>query len=85
MILPTIHDNGTSKDAIIGGLLAASSALGNAYSVLKNTSPNGRDWYPQGPAAMEQATAEHMDRLRRLDTIKEEIDALVVAIDRIGN
>lgn len=81
MTIPCIHQNGTSKAFLIEKLCEASQALDLAYSALKQTAPNGRDYYPAGPAAMERATAEHTDRLKRLDAIKMEIDGLTIAID----
>ncbi len=83
MILPSIHSNGTSKDRLLLALTEASDALDTAYEMLKKTAPNGRDYYPQGPDALGMATAEHMDRLKRLDAVKSEIDALTVAIDQM--
>jgi len=83
MILPTIHLNGTSKANLIDALCTASVALDAAYSALKQTAPNGRDYYPQGAEALGKAIFEHMDRLRRLDVIKDEIDQLTMAIDSI--
>jgi hypothetical protein len=84
MTVPTIHLNGTSKQSLIDGLCDASDALNTAYEALKQTAPNGRDYYTQGPQALAAATDEHLDRLRRLDAIKAEIDALTLAIDRQG-
>lgn len=84
LCLPTIHSNGTSKAELIEGLCNASNALDDAYEALKATAPNGRDYYPQGDDALGKATAEHMDRLRRLDAVKKEVDALTLAIDRIA-
>ena len=81
MTAPTIHSNGTGKQTLIDGLCDAADALNAAYAALKKCAPNGRDYYVQGGNAMERATAEHMDRLKRLDAIKEEIDALTIAID----
>jgi hypothetical protein len=85
MMLPTIHLNGTSKERLIEDLCEASHALDSAFEALKRTAPNGRDYYPQGPAALSMAEDEHTDRLRRLDAIKNEIDALTVAIDSISS
>ena len=82
MQLPTIHSNGTSKERLIEGLSEASQALDEAYRYLKLTAPNGRDYYPQGDTALANATREHMDRLGRLDAIKNEIDEMTLAIDR---
>lgn len=83
MQLPTIHLNGTSKQSLIDGLCEASGAIGLAYASLKQTAPNGRDYYPQGPAALEAAIAEHNGRLLRLDAVMDEVDELIRAIDAI--
>jgi hypothetical protein len=83
MQLPTIHLNGTSKGRLIEDLCEASNKLDDAYNALKQCAPNGRDYYPQGPDAMRQAEKEHLDRLGRLDAVKNEIDELTRAIDEI--
>lgn len=81
MQLPTIHMNGTSKERLIEALCNASEKLEDAFLALKETAPNGRDYYPQGPEALARAIEEHSDRCRRLDEIKREIDSLTIAID----
>ena len=83
MQLPTIHLNGTSKERLIEDLCHASHALDAAYDALRQTAPNGRDYYPQGPDALAKATDEHHRRLGRLDEIKKEVDELTLAVDRI--
>jgi hypothetical protein len=85
MQLPTIHGNGTNKAELVRGLCEASNALDAAYEKLKRTAPNGRDYYPQGPMAMERAVQEHNARLRMLDALKGEVDSLTIAIDSIGD
>ena len=85
MMVPTLHLNGTSKTSLIDDLCEASHALNVAYDAMKRCGPNGRDYYPQGPNAINVATDEHSDRLRRLDAIKHEIDELTLAIDRGGH
>lgn len=82
MTAPTIHMNGTSRDGLMEPLETASNALNDAYEALKQTAPNGRDYYPQGPEALSKATADHMGRLARLDSIKQEIDDLAFAISQ---
>jgi hypothetical protein len=82
--LPTIHANGTPKRMLVDALCNASHAIDAAYDALRQTAPNGRDYYPQEPTQFEQAQAEHFDRMKRLDAVKEEIDQLTIAIDQIG-
>lgn len=83
-MVPTIHLNGTSKAALLDDLGEAAVAIDAAYRAVKQTAPNGRDYYPQGPLALGAALAEHEDRLRRLDAVKAEIEALMDAIDTQG-
>lgn len=75
---PTIHPNGTSKERLIGELCGASAALDAAFDALKQTGPNVRDYAPEEIEAAEQ---QHLDRLRRLDSVKAEIDHLTRMID----
>lgn len=84
LAIPTIHLNGTSKERLIEALCAASAALDDAYKAMKQTAPNGRDYYPQGPDAIHTAEAQHMARLKKVDEVKDEIDALTLAIDAIA-
>jgi hypothetical protein len=74
--MPMVHLNGTGKDSLLEQLSNASDALNDAYAAIKQAVPNGRDYYPLGPAAMQAATDQHFDRLRRLDAIKAELDAM---------
>jgi len=85
MILPTIHDNGTSKDQLVKELIDVHEALDTAYRVMKETAPNARDYYPQGPRKFAIAVEEHLGRLKRLDQIKEEIGELIRGIDALEN
>lgn len=80
MIIPTIHLNGTSKQRLIDDLVEAGSAIQLAQKALAAAGPNGRDYYPQGPAAFTAAVDEHDSRLDRLRSVYKEIEALVLAI-----
>lgn len=80
MIAPTIHLNGTSRESLLEALETAYRKLGEAYDALKQTAPNGRDYYPQGPNAIGQATSEHFARLKRIDEVRDELEALAIAI-----
>jgi len=43
-------------------------------------SPNGRDYYPQGPGAIRQAEAEHQARIDKVRAVQQEIYDLMEAI-----
>lgn len=76
MTFPTIHMNGTSGERLLDDISRARHALNKAYETLKQTAPNGRDYYLQGPNAIHEATQEHMDRLRKIDLVMAELEAL---------
>jgi hypothetical protein len=72
-MIPTIHLNGTSREELIRQLRVAGEALLEARRALENTAPHGRDYYPQGKGAIQQAQTEHYERLRRIDDVYEEL------------
>lgn len=77
MIFPSIHLNGTSKDALLEQLQGAYTALNAAFIALENAAPNGRDYYPQGSGAISKATAEHTVRLLAIEQVRAEIHSLM--------
>lgn len=80
ILAPLVHMNGTSRDGLTEPLEAAYGAIEAAYRALKLTAPNGRDYYPLSPGSIDRATNEHRDRLRKLDSLRMEIEALLGAI-----
>jgi len=78
MVLPTIHSNGSSKDDLFDGYMAALAAMHAAIDAVIQTAPHGRDYYPQGDDALRQAMAEHRERLLRLQNIAADLTALAV-------
>ncbi len=74
--LPTIHLNGTSKQALLDQLADAYSALDEALAKMGQACPNGRDYYPQGPDAIGEALRQHERRLRVVRIIRDEYFAL---------
>jgi len=81
MIVPTIHSNGTSPDVLKDALRTAHHKLEKAITALAQTTPHGRDYYPQGPDAINAALIEHRSRHNRLVTIQGELFQLWLAID----
>lgn len=84
MKVPTIHLNGTSRERLLEDLNEAYYALGQAMSVLRVVTPNGRDYYPQGPQAYDEALDEHLARLGKIEEVRKELETLMEAIDKAG-
>jgi hypothetical protein len=82
-MIPTIHLNGTSREELIRQLQQAVTALTEAHRALENAAPHGRDYYPQGKGAIQQAVIEHRERLMRLGDIQEEILAILDVIEGV--
>ena len=80
--VPTIHLNGTSKDALIESYCEAIDALHEAGRKIAAAYPNARDYYVQGPDAACAAMRQHELRLEKLKSIVTELETMVQAIDR---
>jgi hypothetical protein len=81
LIVPFIHLNGTSAERLTDDLAKARDALQMAYDDLKETAPNGRDYYCHPwPGAMDLATEQHLSRLRRVDLLIDELDSIINGI-----
>lgn len=74
MMIPTVHLNGTSREALISQLESAVMSLDAAIMALGEAAPHGRDYYPQGPDAYSKARGEHDARLQKLDEVKRELE-----------
>ena len=77
MQLPVIHMNGTSAEELLAGYQKAARAVELASRALCDASPNGRDYYPAAPQALEVAVQEHYARLAKLREVATELDALM--------
>jgi len=80
LVHPTIHMNGSSRDALMDGYLNARAMLLAAMGALEESHPNGRDYYPQGPDAVQDAMRQHRDRVMRLQAIIVEVEALALIL-----
>lgn len=76
MMLPTIHNNGTSRAELLAGYVEAIEALDEAIAALRRAAPNGRDYYPQSPQAYPQARDEHLAHITALDAIRQDLNIL---------
>ncbi len=80
MYTPTIHLNGTSRQALLQQARAATKALDEAIDALRVMSPNGRDFYPQGDDAIRDAIREHAARQKVLADMHAELQAYTTRV-----
>jgi hypothetical protein len=64
--VPTIHLNGTGATALKEEYWAAYEAIDAAIEKLSDATLNGRDFYPQGPEAYQQARKERTAAFQKL-------------------
>lgn len=84
MRIPTVHLNGTDKTTLLAELEAALTALHAAQQALLQITVHGRDYYPQGDFACNQAREEMNRRAYMLQTVAQELTDLYMAIDAQG-
>ena len=79
---PLIHLNGTSAVDLVEHLENFHNALNDIRAFLRECAPNGRDYYPLGPAAMEAAKDQHQWRGEMLDAISADVFREIEAIQK---
>ena len=82
LTIPTVHMNGTSRDNLVNPLREAYKALRIALDKLAETAPNGRDYYPQGPDAINRAMDEYRSRQERLQSVQKELTDIAMAVQK---
>lgn len=78
---PTIHLNGTSREALRAGYEHAIASVQRARGVLCECIPNARDYYPQGDGAFEEAMDQHRMRDAALEVIIIELYEILTAVE----
>jgi polysaccharide pyruvyl transferase WcaK-like protein len=74
--VPTIHMNGTSQQELLDQICMALSAIRDAEQAMRAVTPNGRDYYPQGPDAIQEALRQHANRLHNLRAVHDELEQI---------
>lgn len=77
MILPTIHTNGTPRQILEDGYLAAYSGVLKAMAALAQVDLNARDYYPQGDDAFAKAVAQAVQARDHLDACKTYLGTII--------
>lgn len=80
LAIPTIHLNGTSREALLEGYCEAVHALHEAGRKLAAAAPNGRDYYPQAAGAINVAMDQHEARMTKLREIITELETIAEAL-----
>jgi hypothetical protein len=68
-MLPLIHLNGTSAQAIYDQQKKVSCACRALLRALEEAAPNARDYYPKGDDAYRTAAAEHRAKVEQVDAL----------------
>lgn len=76
-VSPTIHLNGDTQETLANSYCEQRAAIVHTIEILLRNTPNGRNYYPQGEGATQQAIKEHYDRVQKLDDIKKELDTIL--------
>jgi hypothetical protein len=84
VVAPIVHLNGTSREQLLEVREAAYAALDEAYTALKQTAPNGRDYYPE-PGLLEKAQEQHSRRLRLIDAVMTSLQTEMYCISETTN
>jgi|WetSurMetagenome_2_1015567.scaffolds.fasta_scaffold00693_5 hypothetical protein len=79
-IIPTIHLNGSSKAELLDKLRTAIGLIDKAIDGVRQTAPNGRDYYPQGTAAFQEARDAFHLMLGKLGEVRGELYDIALGI-----
>jgi hypothetical protein len=82
LAIPTVHLNGTSRDELERQLHDAYAAAGVFMEVLRETSPNARDYYVQDDGAFRIAQAQYVERLTKLESIRGDMLAIYEGMEQ---
>lgn len=80
LVYPTVHLNGTSKDALVDQLIAVTDALGDAQRKLDDANPNGRDYVKPSKFTIQDALAQHKRWGATLHALRNEIGTVTELI-----
>lgn len=73
---PSVHRNGTARHDLVEQFTNAGSAVHKAIRAVEGSAPNARDYYLLGDTAFKRASAEYQDRIARLRSVADELEAL---------
>lgn len=74
IIHPVVHLNGTSREFLLEQYSEAADALRQAIRTLP--APHGRDYYPKGDKVWLEANMQHIERLKKLESVLKDIQEI---------
>jgi hypothetical protein len=79
---PQLNINGTDKKGLLRYWMDAMHKLRDAIEALNNQSDllNGRDFVPQGGDNWRKARAEHLERMKKLQSVYDDVEKIVYNI-----
>lgn len=89
VVLPSIHMNGTSKEALEKQYIKCWRAVNNAIETLQQNPPHCRDYYVQNTEdnlyeAYQPAREQHNSWGDKLRVVKKELEELILGIQAGG-
>lgn len=79
--IPTVHLNGTSKDALVEQLRHAVEAVNRAIDAVSSAAPHGRDYYVQADKdAFTIAARQHAARVVKLSEVAKELETIAIGV-----
>jgi len=81
-IVPYVHLNGTSREALLDQLREAKTAVEAARDAVGSAGPHGRDYYVISATAFDQAQRDHQSRMERLTSVLEELTEMYIDVYR---
>lgn len=79
-MIPTVHMNGDTRQSLIDQNMAVYYAADKLLTALDGASPNGRNFYTQGPKAFSDAQTEHTARWVAVNKIRHEMETIIIAL-----
>jgi len=81
--VPAINLNGTAPEDLFNQVMAALEATRNAYRLMLEACPNGRDYQTAIPGTASAALQQHSLRLERLQRIERELKEIVEHVQAV--
>ena len=78
--MPTLHMNGDSFVTLFEGHCEVAELLRETLSSLRANAPNARNYYVQGSDAFACARDEHMERVRKIESVLSDVEAILESL-----